>query len=48
MSGERPLTNYKKMMQLKPETTKEEIREIYSAWQHDYDKVSVRSNAVVL
>ncbi len=46
MSGDRPLAHYNTLMQLTPETTNEELRKLYSAWHHDYDKVSVGSNAV--
>jgi hypothetical protein len=39
MSRNDTLSHYEKLMQLSPETTNEEIRELYSVWSHTYDKV---------
>ena len=40
MSGDGSLSIYQKARKLTPETSKEELGEIYSLWRHDYDKVS--------
>jgi hypothetical protein len=39
MSRNDTLSHYEKLMQLAPETTNEDIRELYSVWSHTYDKV---------
>ena len=40
MSGDGSLSIYQKARKLTPETSKEELGEIYSLSRHDYDKVS--------
>jgi hypothetical protein len=40
MSRDDTLSHYKKVMHLSPETTNEELRELYAMWRHTFDKVS--------
>jgi hypothetical protein len=46
MSRNDTLLHYEKVMQLAPETTNEEICELYSMWGHTYDKVSALRNTI--
>ena len=39
MSSDGELFHYKNTMQLKADSTNEELREIYSKWSHNFDNV---------
>jgi hypothetical protein len=46
MSGGDTIMHYQKAKKLTPETSNEELREIYASWRHSYDKVSAYNHIV--
>lgn len=42
MSRDDSLSHYNKSMELSPESTNEEIREVYSKWHKTFDKVRTK------